>query len=57
MVTCVSLKEEEEDDDEDEEMNEQREREYTDLFSFRRGTHRQLKIKALNVLSDEVDVS
>ena len=40
MVTCVSLKEEEE--DEDEEMNEQREREYTDLFSFRRATRRQL---------------
>ena len=40
MVTCVSLKEEE--DDEDEEMNEQREREYTDLFSFRRATRRQL---------------
>ena len=56
MVTCVSLKEEEE-DDEDEEVNEQREREYTDLFSFRHASRRQLKIKALNMLSDEVDVS
>ena len=55
MVTCVSLKEEE--DDEDEEMNEQREREYTDLFSFRLATRWQLKIKALNMLSDEVDIS